>query len=67
MNHFQAFRKSGFLWWFDWRGSGHLFELEPLLAILIREALHNFYMAFALVVWRQAADVSVSDFKPVSK
>jgi hypothetical protein len=67
MNHFQAFRKPGILWRFDRSGPRHLFELDPLLAILIREVLRNFYVAFALVVFRQSADVSVSDLKPVSK
>jgi hypothetical protein len=67
MNHFEAFRKPGILWWLDQSGPRHLFELDTLPAMLIREVLRNFYMAFALVVFRQAADASASDLKPVSK
>ncbi|MGB9457522.1 MAG: hypothetical protein WCB12_15850 [Bryobacteraceae bacterium] len=33
-------------------GPGHLGKLDPLLAILGREALGDNHMAFALAVWR---------------
>jgi hypothetical protein len=42
MNHFEAFRKPGIFWWFDRSGPGHLFKLDPLLAIPIREVLRSF-------------------------
>jgi hypothetical protein len=67
MNHIQAFRKPGILWRLARSGPGHLCKLDPLLAILIREELRNFYVAFALVVFRQSADVSESDLKSVSE
>jgi hypothetical protein len=51
------------LWWLARSGPGHLFELDPLLAIPIREALRDDDVALALVVWRQAPEVPKSQLK----
>ena len=61
-NHIQASNRPAIrpairCWWAR-IGPGHLFELDPLLVTLIRKALRYDHVALALVVWRQAAEVS---------
>jgi hypothetical protein len=43
-----------------WFGGG-LNKLHPLLAVDCREVLRNFYVALALVIFRQAAEVPESE------
>ena len=57
--HIQAFTKPGILW----SGPGHLFELDPLLATSVWEALRDDHVALALVVSRQAPEGPKSHLK----
>jgi hypothetical protein len=59
-NHIEVFRKPGILRCWARRRPGDLCKLDPFLATSIREALGDFYVAFALVVSRQAAEVPES-------